>query len=114
MILKKKTSQLGEQPQVHIQTTEPVMEQPRDAQTQSSPPQHWQVQQQYQEPVQAQPLGQHSHDPDYLHEDNRLGIPGTHINPLPLAVGRYGDLVKYLPTMKLSSSRGYSLMRATR
>ena len=70
------------------------MEQPRDAQTQSSPPQHWQVQQQYQEPVQAQPLGQHSHDPDYLHEDNRLGIPGTHINPLPLAVGRYGDWVK--------------------
>ena len=34
--------------------------------------------------------------------------------PLPLAVGRYGDWMKYLPTAKLSSSRGYSLMRATR
>ena len=56
------------------------MEQLQDVHMQSPP--HLQVQQQHQEPVQARahPLGQHSHVPDYLHEDNRLDILGTHIN----------------------------------
>ena len=72
-------SQQWEQPQVHIQTTEPVTEQPQHTQTQSTP-QHWQVQQQHQEPVQTHPLDQHSHVPDYVHEDNRLDTPGTQIN----------------------------------
>ena len=31
---------------------------------------------------------------------------------LPHAVGRYGDWVKYLRTAKLSSAKGYSLLRA--
>ena len=72
-------SQQWEQPQVHIQTTEPVTEQPQHTQTQSTP-QHWQVQQQHQEPVQTHPLDQHSHVPDYVHEDNRLDTPGPQIN----------------------------------
>jgi len=36
------------------------------------------------------------------------------VKPLPPAVRRYGDWVKYLPTVKLSSSRGCSLVRAAR
>ena len=72
-------SQPWEQPQVYNQTTEPVMEQPQDVRMQS-PPQHWQVQQQHQAPVQAHPQGQHSHVPDYMHEENRLDIAGTNIN----------------------------------
>ena len=72
-------AQLWEQPQVHVQTNEPVTEQPQDVQIQS-PPQHWQVQQQHQDPVLAHPLGQHSHVPNYIHEDNRQDIPRNHIN----------------------------------
>ena len=71
-------SQLWEWPHVNIQNTEPVTAHPQDVQTQS-PPQHWQIQQQHQESVQAHPLSQPRHVPDYIHEYNRLDILGTHI-----------------------------------
>ena len=71
--------QPGEHHQVHIQPTEPVTAQPLEFQTQSLP-QHVQVQQQHQEPVQSPPLGQHNTVPDYFHEDTRQNIPGIHNN----------------------------------
>ena len=71
--------QPGEEQPVHIQTTEPVTDQPQYVQTQSLP-QHWQVQQQHQEPVQSHPVDQHNTVPDYFHEDARQDIPGIHIN----------------------------------
>ena len=87
-------TQLWEQPQVHIQTG-PVTAQPQDVQTQS-PPQQWQVQQQHQEPVQAHPLSQPRHVPDYIHEDSRLDIPGTQENnvipdPYQLSMHTHND-----------------------
>ena len=72
-------TQRWEQPQVPNQPTEPVAAHPQEAQTQSLPT-HLQVQQHHQEPVQAHPLVQHNHFPDYLQEDNRLGIPETNID----------------------------------
>ena len=72
-------TQLWEHPQVHIQTNEPVMAPPQVGQTQPLP-QHLQVQQQHQEPVQWTPLGQHTTAPDYFQEDARQDIPGVHIN----------------------------------
>ena len=68
-----------EEPQVHIQTTEPVTDQHQEVQAQSLP-QLGLAPQQHHEPVQAQPLGQHSHVPDYQYVDDRQDNPGTHIS----------------------------------
>ena len=72
-------TQPWEQPQVHNQTPEPAPAQPQDVQSQSLP-QHVQVQQQRQEPVQLPPLGQYNPVPDYFQDDARQDMPGIHIN----------------------------------
>ena len=72
-------SQPWKHPQVQFQTTEPVTTQPQNVQTQSLP-QHWQVQEQHQETLQAHFMDQESYIPDFMQADDRQGIHGTHFS----------------------------------